>query len=123
MNQQEHDLRSLAWHRYVIARMRSDGVLLEKAKATLEHWISREPGSSLVYLSEWKSAMESGIDAVERLATAEDEHAKALRQCSPISCVLPSRERWRFRRMWSEEHAACGAGASCSCGGCNHQSS
>ena len=105
MNQQDHDQRSLAWHRHVIARMRSNGALLEKAWATLERWTARGPMPNRGYLSEWRAAMDAGLDAVDHLATAEGEHANALRQCSPISGILSNKERWAFRANWSQQHA------------------
>lgn len=105
MNQQAHDQRSLAWHRHVIARMRADPVLMDRARATLDRWASLGPKPNRAYLAEWKAAMDSGLDAVAILATADGEHANALRQCSPIACVLSNGERWAFRRNWGQEHA------------------
>lgn len=104
MNQQDHDARSLAWHRHVVARMRDDPALLDKAHAILAHWKSLGPRPNRDYLAAWQAALTLGMDAVEQLASDESEHGNALRQCSPISSVL-SRERWAFRKDWSQQHA------------------
>jgi hypothetical protein len=34
------------------------------------------------------------------IATADDEQARALRQCSPFCGVLTNQERWRFLKAW-----------------------
>lgn len=102
MNQQEHDQRSLAWHRRVIARMRDDPSLLEKSRATLDHWLAMGPQPNRFYLGEWQAALNGSLDDLERLVTAEGEHANALRQCSPMSGVLSNEERWAFRREWAQ---------------------
>lgn len=101
MNQQDHDERSLAWHRLVIKRMQSDPGLIDKARMTLDLWLSKGPQPNRVYLAEWQRAMDAGLDALEQLATTEGDHPNALRQCSPISGVLTNEERWAFRREWS----------------------
>lgn len=100
MNQQQHDLRSLQWHRLVISRMREDDRLLEKAKETLKHWLSLGPKPNRFYLAEWEKAINGGLDQLELLATKDNEHGCNLRQCSPISGVLTNKERWAFRRQW-----------------------
>lgn len=104
MNQTDHDQRSLAWHRHVVARMRQDEMLLVKARATLDHWMSLGPKPNRNYLAIWNAAIDSGLDAVNKLATAEGEHANNLRQSSPIAGVLQSRERWAFMKEWSRKH-------------------
>ena len=105
MNQQDHDQRSLAWHRYVIARMRDDAALMDRAWVTLNHWISLGARPDRAYLADWQAAMVSGLDAVDRLATCDSEYADAMRQCSPISCVLSNSERLAFIKSWRGKDA------------------
>jgi len=100
MNQQDHDRRSLAWHCYVVGRMRSDESLLDRARETLARWMARGQMPNRYYLAQWKSALDAGIDAVAQLATAQGEHANALRQCSPISCIMPNEERNGVQKKW-----------------------
>jgi hypothetical protein len=100
MDQQEHDRRSLAWHRLVVQRMQGDPTLLDRSRITLARWMADGPAPNRLYLAEWQAALDKGIVAVAQLALGEDEHACALRQCSPISCQMSNEERWAFRRQW-----------------------
>ena len=102
MNQQQHDARSLAWHRYIVARIHKEGILLDDARRVLAHWQSLGPRPNRSYLAEWQVALNAGLDAVERLATDESEHGNALRQCSPLSVLLSYDESRAFREEWRE---------------------
>ena len=53
MNQQEHDLRSLAWHTHVVERMREDPELMQKALAIGTRWLALGPRRSDVYTRAW----------------------------------------------------------------------
>lgn len=103
MNQQQHDQRSLEWHRLVVKRMREEPALLEGAKATLRHWQSLGQRPNRFYLAEWEKALNEGIDAVEQLATDPSERGNSLRQCSPVSGQLSS-ERHTFRAYWRKKN-------------------
>lgn len=89
MNQQQHDARSLAWHRYVVERMCIDPALLDKARAILARWQAIGSRPNRGYLAECQAALDAGFDAVERLATDESERCNALRQCSVSEASRP----------------------------------
>ena len=94
MNQQEHDLRSLAWHTHVVERMREDPELMQKALAIGTRWLALGPRRSDVYTRAWVELLRQNIDAVAEVATA-------MRQSSPVACVLGREERNAFWAAWS----------------------
>ena len=101
MNQQEHDLRSLAWHTHVVERMREDPELMQKALAIGTRWLALGPRRSDVYTRAWAELLRQNIDAVAEVATASTERATAMRQSSPVACVLGREERNAFWAAWS----------------------
>ena len=101
MNQQEHDLRSLAWHTHVVERMREDPELMQKALAIGTRWLALGPRRSDVYIRAWVELLRQNIDAVAEVATASTERATAMRQSSPVACVLGREERNAFWAAWS----------------------
>ena len=101
MNQQEHDLRSLAWHTHVVERMREDPELMQKALAIGTRWLALGPRRSDVYIRAWVELLRQDIDAVAEVATASTERATAMRQSSPVACVLGREERNAFWAAWS----------------------
>jgi hypothetical protein len=87
-----------------------DGVM-EKARSNLEHLQQVHPtGMAAHWLSQWKSTLEGGLDAVLEILTSPLPHAVELRQNSPFAGVLTEEERLRalenFRRHWRKAHAA-----------------
>ena len=101
MNQQDHDLRSLAWHTHVVERMREDPELMQKALAIGTRWLALGPRRSDVYTRAWVELLRQGIDAVAEVATSSTERATAMRQSSPVACVLGREERNAFWAAWS----------------------
>ena len=101
MNQQEHDLRSLAWHTHVVERMREDPELMQKALAIGTRWLAMGPRRSDVYTRAWVELLRQTIDAVAEVATSSTERATAMRQSSPVACVLGREERNAFWAAWS----------------------
>lgn len=102
---QEIDARSLAWHRLVAAKTRQDPQLFEAAKATLARWRSSVCASSQPYLAEWERLMNLGMETCLDFASEDSERATAMRQCSPLACVLSNKERFVFLRQWQLDHA------------------
>ena len=64
MDQQEHDRRSLAWHRLVVQHMQGNPALLERSRITLARWMAGGPAPNRLYLAEWKAALDKGIGAL-----------------------------------------------------------
>ncbi len=97
---QNLDLRSLQLHQQVAAKIRANPALLNKAQAILANWRTTTSPHSVVYLDEWKRVMDSGLDVCLALALDTGEHATAMRQSSPLACLLSNAERFAFLRQW-----------------------
>lgn len=101
---QEIDQRSLALHRLIADKIKREPVLFEEAKKTLARWRVIVSPSSQPYLAAWEDLMKQGIDACLAVATEDSEWATALRQSSPLACVLPNSERLDFLKRWRLDH-------------------
>ncbi|MEN9435989.1 MAG: hypothetical protein RIR09_644 [Pseudomonadota bacterium] len=102
---QDLDSRSLALHRLVADKVRRDGALLDRAKATLQRWHQTASPRTFVYLDAWKGLLEKGEDACLAAATEESDWGNALRQASPLACLLTNQERFAFLKQWNKSHA------------------
>lgn len=100
MNQQEHDKRSLEWHKVVLGSIAENPCLLDRALLNVQHWKSMGHRPDRLYLDEWERAIHSGVEQVKALALREDEYANTLRQCSPIATLLPQAQRWSFIKSY-----------------------
>lgn len=102
----ELDQRSLALHRLVADKVRRDAALLDRAKLTLQRWHTTVSPRTFVYLDAWRSLLEKGEDACLAAATEESDWGNALRQASPLACLLTNQERFAFLKQWNQSHAA-----------------
>lgn len=102
----EIDRRSLALHRLVAERVRSDPALFEKAIKTLARWRESVCIASQPYLEEWERLMHQGVEACLSVAVEDSQRAAALRQSSPFSGVLSNRERFAFLKQWRSDDEA-----------------
>ncbi|OGB32952.1 MAG: hypothetical protein A3F78_21700 [Burkholderiales bacterium RIFCSPLOWO2_12_FULL_61_40] len=102
---QELDQRSLALHCIVADKVRKDAHLLDKARATLQRWHQTVSPRTFVYLDEWQRLLDQGEQACLAVATEDSEHAAALRQASPLACLLTPKERFEFLKSWKMQHA------------------
>ena len=95
--------RSLALHREVARRVRDDPELVARARVKVDRWLA-DGGLAYAYADEWRRALAGPLDALCALLVDEGEHARALRQATPFTFVVPPRERWRIwretRRCW-----------------------
>jgi len=99
---QELDRRSLELHRLVADKVRRDPALLDRAAAILSRWRGMGPSHADAYLAEWARLIAVGMDECLAVAVEDSERAAALRQNSPLSCLLSTRERNEFLRNWRE---------------------
>lgn len=102
----EIDQRSLAMHKLVAQKVRADTGLLLQARATLDRWNTHVSPRTFDYLNEWRKLMDSGVDAVLLVATEDSEHAAAMRQASPLACLLTNQERFALLKQWKAQHAS-----------------
>lgn len=99
------DQRSLALHVLVARKVEANPALIEKAQGVVTRWLQISDPASHVYLQEWRAVLAQGVAASVRLATEHSEHANALRQASPMACLLSNQERFAFLREWKQAHA------------------
>lgn len=103
---QQIDARSLAMHRLVARKIRSNPELMTRAEATLARWRTIVSASSQPYLQEWERLFEEGLEASLAVATEDSDRAAALRQCSPFAGILTNEERLSFLREWRRDREA-----------------
>ena len=106
---QELVLRSLALHREVARKVRMNTELLEIARAILKRWHATVSPRTFTYLDEWQRLLDLGVEACLTVATEDSERAAALRQASPLACLLSPSERFAFFRQWKVQNAPPGA--------------
>jgi hypothetical protein len=87
------DLRSLALHRAIADKVRSNPELLEIALANLDRW-SLSPGRSQPYWDAWREILKRPLPEVLGLIVEQSEHMTAMRQATPFAGVLEPAERW-----------------------------
>jgi hypothetical protein len=95
------ELRSVAYHRAVAARLLRDPALLEVARRRVRDWlVAGEPAA--FYAEAWDEILARPVEDVAAFIETETEQARALRQVTPFAGFLDPRERWR---IWREVRA------------------
>ena len=90
--------RSLAYHRVVAERLRSDGRVLPVARARVTEWLAE--GRSTHYARQWERLLAGPLDVLCEALVADSEEGRARRQATPFAGALDPRERWR---IWQTE--------------------
>jgi transcriptional regulator with XRE-family HTH domain len=80
------DLQSLALHEEAVRLVRTDEVLLRRARDTLAHWLSAGQSRSTSLWREWDDILAHGK---WRKVLGRTRRAQELRQASPLVTVLP----------------------------------
>ena len=102
----ELDDRSRALHALVAEKVRQDPERLNHARAVLARWRETVCANTQPYMLEWERILGSSTDEILAIAVENSQRGDALRQCSPLACILSPRERWAFLRAWSHQHDA-----------------
>jgi hypothetical protein len=89
--------RSLALHRVIAERLRSDPRVLGRAREKVQRW--EASGRSPHYARAWQRLLEGPLEPLCELLVADTEEARALRQATPFAGVLSPQERWR---IWAQ---------------------
>ncbi|MBP6629917.1 MAG: hypothetical protein KBG28_12945 [Kofleriaceae bacterium] len=92
MGHRSAELRSLALHRAVAARLTP--ALLQEALARLA-WAEHAGTTHPRYLAAWRALLAEPVAVVAAALVRDDEHMRALRQTTPFVGVLSPQERWR----------------------------
>jgi hypothetical protein len=100
------DERSLAFGRAIAERLRQRPELVDRARATLQRWLSTSAASVRPALEEWQVALSGPVDGVIALLTGTDERAVRLRQSNPFAGVLSQSERNRILKQFEAHDSA-----------------
>ena len=95
------ELRSIAYHRAVAAKLRAEPGLVAAARERLDTW-ERSGAAALVYIARWRQKLALPIDELVAFLGEDDEEARELRQSTPFAGVIDPRERWRLWREVAE---------------------
>jgi len=101
----EIDLRSLELHKCVAAKVRQNAALLNTARTTLARWHSIASPQTFVYLDAWQRLLDQDMESCLAAATESSEWGDAMRQASPLACLLTNAERFAFLKSWKQRHA------------------
>jgi hypothetical protein len=97
--QQQIDAFLFKAHEIAVARLRQQPERLRDVAVLLERWRERNgPTRADRYRDEWARLIEAGVDAIEREACVDSDHAAALRNVSPLSVLLSQHERSELLR-------------------------
>ncbi|MGH7153204.1 MAG: hypothetical protein ACREF3_04685 [Acetobacteraceae bacterium] len=86
------DERSLALHRLVAQKVRTNPALLDKARSNVRRW-QESRGSPSFALAEWEQILNGSVDQVTKFLVERSEKATRLRQSSPFTGILTEAER------------------------------
>ena len=94
------EVRSIALHRAIADRIRTNPRLMEKAKENLQNYIdqfAQENRTVPKPLSEWQDILTNrSREAVLEFLVSTGETAGRLRQSSPFAGILTPKERWKI---------------------------
>jgi len=86
------DLISLALHRVVAVRLRSNPNLVRQAETNLQNWLSRNPNTQAWI--EWRAILENeSLENILKIITAETDEGQRLRSSSPFAGLVAAEER------------------------------
>lgn len=97
------ELRSLAIHRAVAARVRAEPQLLEVVERRVLLWGSQGLLAPY-YRDRWLALLHGPREELLRVLESDDEDARALRQATPFTGVVSARERHAiWKRVRAEQ--------------------
>ena len=92
--------RSIALHRAIAERIRTNPRLMEKARENLQKYLdqfAQENRPLPKSLSEWQDILTNrSLEAVLAFLVSSGETAGRLRQSSPFAGILTPKERWKI---------------------------
>src|SRR4051812_43179791 len=96
------DARSLAMHRTIAEKLRTQPELVDIAMANLNRWME-SASHSRPYFEAWLEILSRPIPEVIELLVEDSERMTAMRQIAPFAGVLTPRKRWATYRDFQEE--------------------
>ena len=101
---QQLDDRSLMFHAQVADKLRANPELMRRAQETLRRWRATASPRTFTYLDEWERWLNLDLEDCLRHALDTTEHATAMRQSSPLTCLLSNSERFALLKGWRDTH-------------------
>ena len=92
------ELRSLAYHRAIAARLPAHPDLLAAARRRVARWLAEGGPTHPTYAERWAHLLEQPLDSIVAGLCVDDDDARALRACTPFAGALTARERWAIFR-------------------------
>jgi antitoxin Xre/MbcA/ParS-like protein len=86
------DALSLSLHAVVARKILHDPSILERARSTLERWLSNQQPAPKPFI-EWRRILTGTPQEIAAVALSMTEEATRLRSSSPLGCLLKSEER------------------------------
>lgn len=99
------DERSAAFDRLIVAKLRADSSLLDKARTNLSRWLQSTDNRSVPDLLEWQRLLDGSFNELHAVLESTDEHATRLRQSSPFCGILSPEERLAIIREYQQREA------------------
>ena len=99
---QRIDQRSLAMHRAIAEKLRTNPGLMDIARDNLLRW-SAARGHSQPYWDAWREILNRPLPEILDLLVEETERMTALRQTSPFAGVLEPAERWAIYAQFAPD--------------------
>ena len=87
--------RSVAYHRVIAERLRSQPEILEKARQRVQTWLTAGAQPPF-YARKWAEILARDVPAIEAFLVDRGELATELRQSTPFAGALQPEERWRI---------------------------
>ena len=90
------EIRSLAMHALIAAKLERDQALIAVAQKNLDRWQERWKEDAPHWLAEWRAILRRPWKEVAAFITEMTENATRLRQSTPFAGVLTADERRRI---------------------------
>ena len=98
--------RSLAYHRVIAERLRTQPEILEKARERVRTWAAASDSANRFYTRKWAEILAGDIASIASFLTERSELAIELRQSTPFAGALRPQERWQIWRETRERFSA-----------------
>jgi len=96
------DRRSLALHRAIAEKLRSNPPLIAIARDNLDRW-SLANGRSQPYWDAWREILDRPLGEVLDLMLEDSERMTAMRQATPFAGILTPKERWAIYEQFEQK--------------------
>jgi hypothetical protein len=94
--------RSIAYHRVIAERLRSQPEILEKARQRVHSWSAGRDNPPF-YARKWAEILAKDVPSIAAFLVERSELAIELRQSSPFAGALKPQDRWKIWRETREQ--------------------